>query len=133
MEDILWIRLGHREGGRDLVIGACYVPPDSSSRGRNSEETLLKLEEQIHKFSTLGTMMMCGDFNARCGSLREENDALPARVELDEVKTHQGEILMNLVDSPGLCIVNGRVGKVGFTCVSGRGRSVVDYCLLPGE
>ena len=40
---------------------------------------------------------------------------------------------MNLVDSPGLCIVNGRVGKVGFTCVSGRGRSVVDYCLLPGE
>ena len=54
---------------------------------------------------------MCGDFNARCGSLREENDALPACVELDKVKNHQGEVLMNFLDSTSLCIVNGRVGK----------------------
>ena len=120
--------------GRDLVIGACYFPPDSSSRGSNSEETLLKLEEPVHKFSTLGTVMMSGNYNAKCGSLREENDALPARVELDQVKNHQGEVLMKFcLDSSGLCIVNGRVGKDGFTCVSGRGSSVVDYCLLPAE
>ena len=30
-------------------------------------------------------------------------------------------------------IVNGTKGKDAFTCVSSRGSSVVDYCIVPGE
>ena len=30
----------------------------------------------------------------------------------------------------GLCVVNGRIGSGDFTCVSSKGSSVVDYCLV---
>ena len=35
---------------------------------------------------------------------------------------------MNFLRSVNMGVVNGRKGKDAFTCVSGKGRSVVDYC-----
>ena len=45
----------------------------------------------------------------------------------------QGEALIDFLTDTGLVIVNGRKGKDAFTCVSSRGRSVVDYCVVPTD
>ena len=54
-------------------------------------------------------------------------------VGLLTIKNHQGEALIDFLRSTGVCIVNGRKGKDAFTCVAGRGSSVVDYCVVPCE
>ena len=55
------------------------------------------------------------------------------RCSVDLVKNSQGELLVDCMKSCGLVFVNGRQGLDQFTCISARGRSVVDYCLVPGE
>ena len=35
--------------------------------------------------------------------------------------------------SANLCMLNGRLGTNNFTCISHKGRSVVDYCFVPYE
>ena len=43
----------------------------SSSRGVDVYERLSQLEEQVEKFAGLGTVVICGDFNSRCGCLKD--------------------------------------------------------------
>ena len=47
----------------------CYLPPETSSREMGGEEALQSWREQVAKFHSLGSIIMCGDFNARCGML----------------------------------------------------------------
>ena len=49
---------------------------------------------------------------------------------IDEVKTKQGEALVSFLRSSGLCLVKRRVGQGNFTFISGKGHSVVDYCIV---
>ena len=49
---------------------------------------------------------------------------------IDMVKNRQGEDLMDFLENTGMRIVNGRSGRDGFTCVPGRGSSVVDCCIV---
>ena len=75
--------------------------------------------------------MVCGDFHARCSGLSDMDGDLN-RCSVDLVKNSQGELLVGM-KSCGLVFVNGRQGLDQFTCISARGRSVVDYCLVPEE
>ena len=76
---------------------------------------------------------MCGDFNARCGMLGMESEGLPNKKVIDEVKNNQGEMFVDFLRSVNMGVVNGRKGKDTFTCVSGKGCSVVDYCIVGAE
>ena len=49
------------------------------------------------------------------------------------MKNGQGELLVECMQSSGLCFVNGHKGNDDFTYVSNKGCSVVDYCLVPAE
>ena len=42
----------------------------------------------------------------------------------------QGRVLLDFTRSLGLCVANGRAGSGDFNCISSKGCSVVDYCLL---
>ena len=77
VEDMLWVKLNPGEEEQWLVLAVCYVPPESSSRGRSSEGYLQLLAEQVAMFGVLGPVVICGDFNARCGELMEDPEALP--------------------------------------------------------
>ena len=79
-----------------------------------------------------GQVIVCGDFSARCGGLSDV-DGEPSRCCVDLVKNGQGELLVDCMRSSGLVFVNGRQGRDQFTCISSRGKSVVDYCLVPEE
>ena len=100
VEDVLWVRLG-QENEECLLLAICYVPPEMSSWGRGAEETFQLLAEQVAKFGAQGPLIVCGDFNVRCGRM----------------ETHSK-------------VVNGRKGRDAFTCVSEKGCSVVDYCIV---
>ena len=43
------------------------------------EEVLQSLREQVAKFRSQGPMIICGDFNARCGRLDVECEEMPNR------------------------------------------------------
>ena len=77
-------------------------------------------------------MVVCGDFNARLGGL-SDRDGESSRFCVDMEKNGQGELLVDCMKSCGLVFTNGRQGKDQFTCISSRGRSVVDYCLVPED
>ena len=64
VEDVLWVKLSQEEEEQVLVLAVCYIPPEASSRGKSTEETLQQLAEQVVKFNQLGPIVICGDFNA---------------------------------------------------------------------
>ena len=53
IEDMLWVKLNQGEEKEGLVLAVCYVPPESSSRGRSSEEYFQILAEQVAKSGVL--------------------------------------------------------------------------------
>ena len=52
---------------------------------------------------------------------------------VDSIKNSQGELLIECMRGSGMCFANGRKGADEFTCISSKGCSVVDYCLVPAE
>ena len=55
---------------RDLFICSVYIPPQNSPRERRLDrDHFQSLQENIYKFSKLGSIILCGDFNARIGDL----------------------------------------------------------------
>ena len=91
---------------------------------------LQSLAEQVARFRAQGPMILCGDFNARCGSLDADCEGLPSRKVIDVVKNSQGETFVDFLSSVNMAVVNGRKGQDAFTCISSKGCSVVDYCIV---
>ena len=110
-----------------LYLAICYIPPDSSICTAGGEETLWALAEGVEKYNSMGPLVTCGDFNARCGSAHDGISGVPNRKVIDVVRNSQGGRFMNFLRSTEKCVVGGRKGKDAFMCVSGRGCSVVDY------
>ena len=52
---------------------------------------------------------------------------------IDVVKNSQGEAFVDLLKGANMGVVNGRKGRDAFTCTSGRGCLVVDYCIVGKE
>ena len=79
--------------------------------------------------------MICGDFNARIGSLSDcpDNSSIPNRKPLDHTTNSFGRLLVDFLHTLDMCTLNGRFDplKDGFTSVSTKGLVVVDYCLVP--
>ena len=68
------------------------------------------------------------------GADEKDPKVLPRHQVLDcVVQNKQGEDLMKFLGKTGMRVVNGRGGRDGFTGVSGRGSSVVDYCIVGVE
>ena len=114
------------------------------------------LKDLVANLSPKGTVGVCGDLNARTGTLSDVPDislnsdplcisndlsfpiwtsesSLSSRYSMDVKTNNYGKELLLLCQSSGLRIVNGRysldkhVGK--FTCYKDNGQSVVDYLL----
>ena len=52
---------------------------------------------------------------------------------IDVVKNSQGEAFVGFLRGGYMTVVSGRKGRDALTCVSGRGCSVVDYCIVGKE
>ena len=91
----------------------------------------------IYQFQNDGLIFICGDFNSRCGDLEyfiAGVDYLPERNVVDFTVNAYGDLLIDFFINTNLCILNGRkYTSNDFTSVSTKGRSVVDYCIVPHE
>ncbi|CAC5368340.1 unnamed protein product [Mytilus coruscus] len=80
---------------------------------------------------------LCGDWNSLCGDMLDYIpgvDSLPERHVVDFKCNTYGSIFCDFLSDVSCCILNGRnMTQNDFTCVSTRGSSVVDYCIVPYE
>ena len=65
------------------MLAVCYIPAKFSSQGCGAEQTLQIKTEQVARFSSLGPLIICGDFNAKCGNLDMDSEDLPVRNVID--------------------------------------------------
>ena len=136
-EGILWVSFKHKTSSECFNICVCYLPPHGSSRYVNVHDFYDKLLTNIYEYQHLGQFIICGDFNSRIGDMPdhiEGVDSIPSRNVVDFTKNSYGEYLCKFLIDSNCCILNGRqYNNNDFTFVSTRGRSVVDYFIVPYE
>ncbi len=91
---------------------------------------------QVYQYQNEGLIYICGDFNARVADdtdYIEGVDMIPPRTVIDDGSNKYGSLLIDFLVDCNMCMINGRNGTNEFTHVSHRGRSVVDYILVPHE
>lgn len=134
-DDILWIKVQLNKE-RDLYLCVCYLPPENTTRIIDSEEFFNRLMESVYTYQNQGNICIVGDFNARLGDTAdyiEGADNISPRVNIDDGDNKHGNQLVNFLIDTNMCVLNGRLGTDNFTHISHRGRSVVDYVLVPHE
>lgn len=123
LEDVLWLKMQHKESMYTIFIAVCYIPPLGSSHDFDIENRFLVLEEQVHRFESEGQVVVCGDFNARCGNLCDIEGEDSIRCCVDQWSMWlmtKGRCWWTV----GLGFANGQCGTNEFTCISDRGSSV---------
>ena len=137
IEGILWLQFTGIDGSENFSIVVCYLPPANSSRGDMSNEFFDHLKSDIFTLQGSGVYCICGDFNARCGSLSDVDSSpdhdIPCRVLTDLAPPNKhGRSMIDFLKCTGLCVLNGRSREgCGYTSVSTKGLAVVDYCMVP--
>ena len=159
-EFVLWLRVSKKltNTPNDLIIGACYIPPESSYYSK--PEAFDEIEyEIIEYFNNDRCFLLLGDFNGRTrdvsdllllprehNALHDDNDIFyddqeaillrnglnPVRANPDTVINNFGHRLLDFAKTCNLCILNGRCGIASSkpTC---NNVSVVDYALYSFE
>ena len=141
-EDILWLACTQiNNPDNTIFIGVCYLPPAASSRGDKSHDVFDTLRCQCLKFQDKGEILICGDFNARIGSLNDMSDVtqtrlyLPQRQIIDYTTNSHGKQLIDFLRDCNMVTLNGRFSsdKDNFTVISSVGKSVVDYAIVQAD
>ena len=89
---------------------------------------------QIYVCNDVDSVIICGDINARVGNLNDYVqlvDELSDRIIVDVGKNKHGQVFIDFLHESKMCVGNGRVpGSDNFTCISTKGKSVVDYIAI---
>ena len=104
-EDRLWIKLNAEFFGldKDMYLCLAYVSPETSCHLASRDNLWNLLEDEIANYSSLGYIVLTGDFNARTSSLLDyiANDSdqhipLPPDYEIDTpVPRHSEDNVVN--------------------------------------
>ena len=152
-DGLIWIKLDKHFLSSDKDAYLCYVyVRDKNSKVLQQDEIdyFEILQSDISKYSTFGDVYVAGDVNGRTSEEPDfllqdyylnvgmnenlRDNEIPLRKSRDLVLDNYGRRLLDLCKATDLLIANGRLGDdkdIGeFTCVTSRGRSVVDYLLL---
>ena len=136
VDGVIKLVLSHRHSDCIVVLFGAYIPPENSTRGRTSDVIFSYLSTQIYlDISDADVILLLGDLNARIGKLNDciehVDREIVKRVEIDDVKNSQGEEFIEFLQEMNMCVLNGRFHDDNFTCISSKGRSVVDYiCVM---
>ena len=136
VEDIMWVKVKPVDSHESLYLCVVYLPPDGSSRINDADKFYRDLMTQVYEYQNMGSILLCGDVNSRIGDEAdyiEGVDSVPLRTCLYHVTKKHGEYLLDFLIDSNFCVLNGRLGKNDYTHISHRGKSVVDYFLVPHE
>lgn len=136
----------------DIFICTVYYPPSNSAYLSDDIDIFQLIEKDIFIYQNLGDIMLCGDFNARCGTENDfvsndlDNfvpidayyiaDSSKRRNSRDSKLDTRGKELLNFCIGNNLRILNGRMlgdSFGNFTCFNVHGQSVVDYVVASEE
>ena len=137
-EGIIGISFTSKTTAFKFLIFSCYLPPENSVWGRDAQSFYAHLMSQIYLQYDYDLIFLCGDLNARIGSLSDndsELDEIPTRCILDKTTNQHGHSLIEFLNDAKFCVLNGRFdqAKDNFTFIHTRGKSVVDYICIPHD
>ena len=137
VEGILWIKFTARHTAHVFTIDVCYLPPGNSSRHVDSQCFYEDLLSHVYMYQKLGPFIIMDDFNSRCVDAQdyiEGVDSIGDRDIVDRTVNDHSEQSIQFLISAICCMLNGRKSLVNdYTCISGKGLSVVDYVVVPHE
>ena len=137
IEGILWLDFESRMAISDnFCVAVCYLPPSETCNPVDPELFFQSLLRQVYCYQHKGNIIICGDFNPRIGvhtDYIEGVDQIKHRNVIDVIENKNGDSLVNFLSDVNYGILNGRFNDNEFTCVSTKGRSVVDYMCVPHE
>ena len=140
-EEFVWYKMDKTffKLKHDIFICTVYIPPQNSSReSRLNIDRFEKLQNNIYKFANKGSIILCGDFNARIGTVEDfidnkhlEDDifapfSFDPRLSQDHQVNAYGKSLIDLCIGNNLITLNGRTNGdlLGqFTCHTYNGAS----------
>ena len=125
------VSLNNRHNDVKLLLNPCYLPPENSPWGNDSEAFFNHLTSFLYSLDDIDLLICAGDFNARIGKkldFIQDVDDVPNRNVIDHTCNKNGEAFIDFLLSNKLCVLNGRInGCDNFTYIKPNGRSVVDY------
>ena len=138
IDGIQGIQLIEKVSGFSIIVYNCYLPPVNSVYCFDNNDFFGHLTQQLYLHSECDIVIICGDFNARTGNLKDiisEIDNVAPRVNVDDVIQGHGEEFIEFVKDSRLCILNGRFNPLqnNYTFISDKGKSVVDYIITPHD
>lgn len=134
IEDILWLKFNHEHD--TFCVCVCYLPPKGSTRPNDPEKFYSDLTRQVYLYQNIGKFYIVGDFNSRCSDTSdyiEGVDEVTNREVIDYGSNANRDLLVDFLVDCNMCMINGRKGKQDFTCISKRGKSVVDFVFTTHE
>ena len=133
IDGILGIQFVDKLSKYTIILFSCYLPPDNSSYASNVNDYFAHLSSKVYLHCNADIFMLCGDFNARVGNMKDTilcDKGIPERKIIDVCHSNvHGEIFIDFLLENNLCILNGRLTPEldDFTSISVRGKAVVDY------
>ena len=125
--DFLWIRLKNKLSDFIFNLCVCYLPPANSSRPVHSDEVFNNLLNKVYEYQNDGAR--CGD---ECDYI-EGVDPVPPHEVLNKQCNALGYQFIDFLVDCYLCMLNGKIGRNNYTCISPLEKSVVDYICVPQE
>ncbi len=138
LDGLLVIRLVNKKTDRNVTIAGVHLPPESSVHCIEPDDFFQHLLSMCYDHVEDDCLIFCGDFNARVGNkcdFIQDIDEIPNRVVTDTGYNDHGRSLIDFCLQSNTCIVNGRINPLndGFTSISHRGKSTVDYVICRHE
>ncbi|CAC5396077.1 unnamed protein product [Mytilus coruscus] len=110
---------------------------DSDLLLRHFEQLLGGDPSDICEESESDVIVICGDFDSRIGTQNDfsDFDSIQSRTAFDKTVNQHGKSFLEFFNESKTCVLNGRYdsNKDNFTCIAGRGKSVVDYMCVPHD
>ena len=146
--NFLWFKISNEytKTAKDIYVCGTYIPPYNSNYFH--PDLFEEFENDIEKFSSLGPILIMGDFNSRTGKYSDNvcqegntiitNDQSEfsscaiQRNSFDNELNNHGKKLLEICRSADLKILNGRISgdSLGRPTFHGKsGVSVIDYAI----
>jgi exonuclease III len=137
-DGVMALLFENKETSYNFVTICAYLPPENSVWGRDAFSFYNHLLQLVYMYNDVDALFICGDLNSRVGTMTDHNvdlDCIPGRTPVDKTKNLHGEALIEFLLDAKMCLLNGRLcpEKDSYTVVNNRGRSVVDYVIVPHD
>ena len=137
-DSMLILHLIHKQSDYSILLIGCYLAPENSVYGRNADSSFDNIMNVMYEYPDVNLTLLMGDLNCRLGKLQDyivEVDDIPERVPIDETDNAYGQAFQDFLIEGKLAVLNGRVCPLNdsYTCISHKGRSVVDYIATAHE